>query len=184
MGTSPPLLEFGAFRLESLGFLRQPFCLEPFCFEPFALESGLFFLRRYDRLCRRKYLFSLIETYVKSIDKIVHAGRLVRVRGDALGQIFGNVLEAQSSGGHFAKYRRGHGANPAEELQSPTLTKRLPEILSLREIEQLLDQAWPGAVTTTHLETQGDHDLVHGPLAEGPAMKIDHDDRIVSSSMR
>ncbi len=30
--------------------------------------------------------------------------------------------------------------NPAEELQSPTLTKKLPEILSVREIEQLLEQ--------------------------------------------
>jgi len=37
------------------------------------------------------------------------------------------------------------------------------------EIENLLDEAWPGAVTTTHLETQGDHDLVHRPSAEGPA---------------
>jgi len=37
------------------------------------------------------------------------------------------------------------------------------------EIERLLDQAWPGAVTTTHLETQGDHDALHGPTGEGPA---------------
>lgn len=37
------------------------------------------------------------------------------------------------------------------------------------EIERLLDDAWPGAITTTHLETQGDHDLVHGPSDEGPA---------------
>ena len=35
------------------------------------------------------------------------------------------------------------------------------------EIEKLLDDAWPGAVTTTHLETKGDHDLVH-PLREQP----------------
>lgn len=37
------------------------------------------------------------------------------------------------------------------------------------EIENLLDEAWPGAVTTTHLETQGDHDALHHPTAEGPA---------------
>jgi len=37
------------------------------------------------------------------------------------------------------------------------------------EIERILDQAWPGAVTTTHLETQGDHDLVHQPSEDGPA---------------
>ncbi len=29
------------------------------------------------------------------------------------------------------------------------------------EIEQILDEAWPGAITTTHLETQGDHDMIH-----------------------
>lgn len=34
------------------------------------------------------------------------------------------------------------------------------------EIERLLDEAWPGAVTTTHLETRGDHELVHGTLGE------------------
>jgi len=37
------------------------------------------------------------------------------------------------------------------------------------EIENILDEAWPGAVTTTHLETRGDHDLVHQPSEEGPA---------------
>jgi len=36
------------------------------------------------------------------------------------------------------------------------------------EIERILDQAWPGAVTTTHLETRGDHDKVHGPDDEEP----------------
>lgn len=34
------------------------------------------------------------------------------------------------------------------------------------EIETILDDAWPGSVTTTHLETQGDHDIVHRHLAE------------------
>jgi len=37
------------------------------------------------------------------------------------------------------------------------------------EIENILDDAWPGAVTTTHLETQGDHDLLHQPSEDGPA---------------
>lgn len=37
------------------------------------------------------------------------------------------------------------------------------------EIEQILDAAWPGAVTTTHLETRGDHDVVHLPSEDGPA---------------
>lgn len=37
------------------------------------------------------------------------------------------------------------------------------------EIERLLDEAWPGAVTTTHLETRGDHDALHSPTSEGPA---------------
>lgn len=37
------------------------------------------------------------------------------------------------------------------------------------EIENILYDAWPGAVTTTHLETQGDHDLLHQPSDEGPA---------------
>lgn len=34
------------------------------------------------------------------------------------------------------------------------------------EIEQILDDAWPGAISTTHLETEGDHDWVHGPLGD------------------
>lgn len=29
------------------------------------------------------------------------------------------------------------------------------------QIEEILDEAWPGAITTTHLETQSDHDELH-----------------------
>jgi len=39
--------------------------------------------------------------------------------------------------------------------------------LKATEIELLVDQVWPGAMTTTHLETRGDHDDVHGPAQEG-----------------
>mgnify|MGYP001153403769 CR=1 FL=1 len=34
-------------------------------------------------------------------------------------------------------------ANPIEELESPKITKKLPEILSLKEVEQLLNQPDP-----------------------------------------
>lgn len=35
-------------------------------------------------------------------------------------------------------------ANPVEEIESPKMTKTLPDILSLKEVEQLLEQPSPG----------------------------------------
>jgi cation diffusion facilitator family transporter len=126
-------------------------------FDPiFAILAALNILKEGLSLVFRSFhgLMDQVETDVeKQLEAILHEA--CRERGVTMHQ-----LRVRNSGERY--WFQFHLVYPDNVLLSEAHRKAT-------EIERLLDQAWPGAVTTTHLETQGDHDAVHSPSAEGPA---------------
>ena len=126
-------------------------------FDPiFAALAALNILKEGVSLVLRSYsgLMDKVETDVeKKLEAILHDA--CRQRGIEMHQ-----LRVRNSGERY--WFQFHLVFPDGVLLADAHRKAT-------EIENILDHAWPGAVTTTHLETQGDHDFVHSPSEEGPA---------------
>lgn len=126
-------------------------------FDPiFAILAALNILFEGTKLVFRSFhgLMDQVETDVeKQLEEMLQAA--CRERGVSMHQ-----LKVRNSGERY--WFQFHLVFPDDVLLSDAHRKAT-------EIENLLDQAWPGAVTTTHLETQGDHDALHRPTVEGPA---------------
>lgn len=126
-------------------------------FDPiFAILAALNILKEGLGLVFRSFhgLMDQVETDVeKQLEALLHEACLER--GVSMHQ-----LRVRNSGERY--WFQFHLVYPDDVLLAEAHKKAT-------EIEKLLDQAWPGAVTTTHLETQGDHDALHSPTEEGPA---------------
>jgi len=126
-------------------------------FDPiFAALAALNILKEGLGLVFRSYsgLMDRVETDVeKKLEAVLHEA--CHARGVEMHQ-----LRVRNSGERY--WFQFHLVFPDDVLLSDAHRKAT-------EIELILDAAWPGAVTTTHLETRGDHDLVHGPSDDGPA---------------